>query len=242
MWVWGDREACCRSLYSGTVALRLCGRRHKLVAAVLSALVVSGCSYRLSSLSSQDDGDPPTTGSIAAPARHAQSANAAPRQVEQAHNQARGQATDRANDLADDLAYARAAVSDALARAGKDSSVPWQNPDTGAGGNITPLATLLYRGRSVLPRFPRQLCPRRLAGLAARGGLPHGSRRLGDTAAKAPRPRLGASSPRNAVDSLVGFASCPRLLHCVTATLCPHWRHLGGRGRPEAYSESFGDA
>jgi surface antigen len=77
---------------------------------VLSALVVSGCSYRLSSLSSRDDGDPPTTGSIAAPAGQAQSANVPSRQVELARNQARGQATDRANDLADDLAYARAAV------------------------------------------------------------------------------------------------------------------------------------
>jgi surface antigen len=40
-----------------------------------------------------------------------------------------------------DLAYARAAASDVLARGGKDSSVPWRNPQTGAGGNITPLAT-----------------------------------------------------------------------------------------------------
>ncbi len=40
-----------------------------------------------------------------------------------------------------DLAYARAAASDVLARGTKDSSVPWQNPQTGAGGNITPLAS-----------------------------------------------------------------------------------------------------
>lgn len=146
MWVLGDREACCRSLYSGTVALRLCGRRHKLVAAVLSALVVSGCSYRLSSLSSQDDGDPPTTGSIAAPAGQTQPGNVSSRRVDLARNQVRGQSTDRAKDQADDLAYARAAVSDALARAGKDTSVPWQNPDTGAGGNITPLATSYTEG------------------------------------------------------------------------------------------------
>jgi len=43
-----------------------------------------------------------------------------------------------------DLAYARAAASALLARIGNiassDSSVPWQNPHTGAGGNITPLA------------------------------------------------------------------------------------------------------
>jgi surface antigen len=40
-----------------------------------------------------------------------------------------------------DLAYARAAATDVLARGTKDASVPWQNPQTGAGGNITPLAT-----------------------------------------------------------------------------------------------------
>jgi surface antigen len=45
-----------------------------------------------------------------------------------------------------DLAYARAAASDVLARGGKDASVPWQNPQTGAGGNITPLATAYSEG------------------------------------------------------------------------------------------------
>ena len=44
------------------------------------------------------------------------------------------------------MAYARAAASDALARGAKDSSVPWQNPETGAGGNITPLATSYSEG------------------------------------------------------------------------------------------------
>jgi surface antigen len=113
---------------------------------VLSALVVSGRSYRLYSLSSQDDGDPPTTSSIVAPAGQAQSGNVSSLQVELARNPARGRATDRVNDLADDLAYARAAVSDALARAGKDSSFPWENPGTGAGGNITPLAISYTEG------------------------------------------------------------------------------------------------
>lgn len=40
-----------------------------------------------------------------------------------------------------DLAYARAAATDALARGAKGNSVPWQNPQTGVGGNITPLAS-----------------------------------------------------------------------------------------------------
>src|SRR5580692_6964480 len=33
-----------------------------------------------------------------------------------------------------------------MARSGKDASVPWQNPNTGAGGNITPLATSYNEG------------------------------------------------------------------------------------------------
>ncbi len=45
-----------------------------------------------------------------------------------------------------DLAYARKVAADVLARGGKDASVPWENPQTGAGGNITPLATSYNAG------------------------------------------------------------------------------------------------
>jgi hypothetical protein len=40
-----------------------------------------------------------------------------------------------------DLAIARAAVSEVLTRGGKDVSLPWENPSTGARGTVTPLAT-----------------------------------------------------------------------------------------------------
>ena len=40
-----------------------------------------------------------------------------------------------------DLVYARAAAMEALSRASRDASLPWQNPHSGARGNITPLAT-----------------------------------------------------------------------------------------------------
>ena len=39
-----------------------------------------------------------------------------------------------------DLAYARAAAADAFGRDARANSVPWRNPQTGVGGNITPLA------------------------------------------------------------------------------------------------------
>jgi len=40
-----------------------------------------------------------------------------------------------------DLAIARAAVSEVLSKGGKDTSVPWENPNTGARGTITPIAS-----------------------------------------------------------------------------------------------------
>jgi surface antigen len=128
--VWGDREVCRRSLYNGTAGLSLCRRLHGVgaIAALAIAFVVSGCSYRLTSLVSNDDTDSEPTGSIVQPA--------APT----------GAIADGSGPAAGDLAYASAAASDALARGSKDSSVPWQNPRTGASGNITPLTTAYSEG------------------------------------------------------------------------------------------------
>jgi surface antigen len=39
-----------------------------------------------------------------------------------------------------DLAFARNAASDVLTKGDKDSSQPWQNPQTGARGSVTPIA------------------------------------------------------------------------------------------------------
>jgi surface antigen len=39
-----------------------------------------------------------------------------------------------------DLAFARNAASDVLTRGDKDSSQPWENPETGARGSVTPVA------------------------------------------------------------------------------------------------------
>jgi 17 kDa outer membrane surface antigen len=96
--------------------------------AVLVALASSGCTYRLASLSSKDEADLQPTGSIVRPADHVVPIAEAP------------------EPAALDLVYARAAASDVLARGGTDSSVPWQNPQTGAGGNITPLASSYTEG------------------------------------------------------------------------------------------------
>jgi surface antigen len=39
-----------------------------------------------------------------------------------------------------DLAFARNAASDVLTRGDRDASQPWENPETGARGSVTPLA------------------------------------------------------------------------------------------------------
>ena len=39
-----------------------------------------------------------------------------------------------------DLAFTRNAASDVLTKGDKDSSQPWENPETGARGSVTPLA------------------------------------------------------------------------------------------------------
>jgi len=96
--------------------------------AILGGSAAGGCSYQLQSLLTKDDGDVEATGSIGRPA-------AQPSRV-----------ADAAAPSEVDLAYARAAASEALAHTGKDQSVPWQNPNTGARGNITPLETSYTEG------------------------------------------------------------------------------------------------
>jgi hypothetical protein len=40
-----------------------------------------------------------------------------------------------------DLVYARAAIVEVLTRGSKDTSAPWENPQNGARGTVTPVAT-----------------------------------------------------------------------------------------------------
>jgi surface antigen len=91
--------------------------------AVIVVLACCGCSYQLDSMFSKPDADVAQTGSVARSAAAGGASAAA--------------ATEPSPS---DLAYARAAAADALARDSKGDSVPWRNPQTGVGGNITPLA------------------------------------------------------------------------------------------------------
>ncbi len=100
------------------------------LAAVLGACAVGGCSYQLGSLLPKGGADAEPTGSIGRPKHEG---GVQPPEA--------------------DLAYARAVAADAIARGGKDASVPWQNPNTGAGGNITPLATSYGEGTFICRDF-----------------------------------------------------------------------------------------
>jgi surface antigen len=97
------------------------GRRPRSIAgagiALALALAAGGCSYQLESLTGRTDVE--HTGAMR-PAMSRYAAGALPPEH--------------------DLMVARAAVSELLSKGSKDSSVPWENPRTGARGTITPLA------------------------------------------------------------------------------------------------------
>jgi surface antigen len=82
---------------------------------ILIGVGSGGCSMSRTAFAKMDDGD--VTGSLG-PAH-----TSAPAPTES------------------DLAFARNAASDVLTKGGKDSSQPWENPETGARGSVTPVAS-----------------------------------------------------------------------------------------------------
>jgi surface antigen len=94
-------------------------------AAVALALSAGGCSfsYQLDSLfdKRKEQATAETTSSVQG--------------SKPAITPAKPQANDR------DLAYARAAASEVLRRGGNGVSQPWENPETGARGTVTPIAS-----------------------------------------------------------------------------------------------------
>jgi surface antigen len=103
-------------------------RRDLLAAgvALLLGLPLGGCSfsYQLDSLwgKSKDDGSQDITGSIRPAVR--------PKQLAMPGAPEEG-----------DLVIARAAANEVLTRGGKDASMPWENPQTGSRGTVTPIAS-----------------------------------------------------------------------------------------------------
>jgi hypothetical protein len=110
--------------------LRRRSRRLTPLAALVLAVLAGGCSFRLNSLTASEPERVDQTGSVGSVS--AQPPPAAAKRV--------------LPPSEIDLAYARAAASEALARGGKDTSIPWENPHTGARGNVTPLASSYTQG------------------------------------------------------------------------------------------------
>jgi hypothetical protein len=123
-----------------------------------------GCSYKLGSLLKDKDETPAYTA-------------AAPSTASDAAAQAVGMPSEA------DLAFARAAASEALTRGGRDVSVPWENPRTGARGTVASLD--FDAGRRCMPRFPGELRARGQRSMAAGRSLPHPWRQVGGSKSEA---------------------------------------------------------
>lgn len=107
--------------------------RFPLCPLVAALAVTSGaCSMPIGSLSGKDETK------AAAPADHTGSIVATPATTGAAQGASLGIAEGPAEA---DLAIARATVSEVLGRGGKDTSAPWENPQTGARGTITPISS-----------------------------------------------------------------------------------------------------
>jgi len=123
-----------------------------LTTALAVALVASGCSisYKLESLFGSDkDGGPADYTALKQDA-----------------------AEEVAGLTGADLALAKAAASEAVTRSGKDVSIPWENPTTGARGTVTPLAAAYTQNgitcRDFLASYVRQSSQSWLEGEACR--------------------------------------------------------------------------
>jgi surface antigen len=109
-----DRPALYKTW--GRVGLLAISPAGAVMILILIGLGAGGCSLNRTDSSFARMGDGDVTGSIGA----AQASGPAPTES--------------------DLAFARNAASDVLTRGDKDSSQPWDNPETGARGSVTPLA------------------------------------------------------------------------------------------------------
>jgi surface antigen len=99
-------------------------REASFLLAIALGSAAGGCSYKLGSLFKDKDTEKPAYTAMTPPdARPGPSGNAHAAML----------------PPESDLAFARAAASEALTRGGRDVSVPWENPRTGARGTVTPL-------------------------------------------------------------------------------------------------------
>jgi surface antigen len=152
----GTRGTLRLPLYSVTPSGRLRRAQRPTLAFVLAcALANGGCalSFPLESMFSKKQG---TTGEVTGSTEHGPMASAF-----------------ESDQFEADLVYARTVAAELLARGGKDASAPWENPATGARGNITPVAAAYLQDgatcRDFLASYVRGEATAWLAGEACRG-------------------------------------------------------------------------
>jgi len=151
----GTRGTLRLPLYSGTPGgrLRRVAQRPALAFVLACALASGGCalSFPLESMFSKKTG-----GEVTGSTEHGPMATAF-----------------ESDQFEADLVYARTVAADLLARGGKDASAPWENPATGARGNITPVAAVYVQDgatcRDFLASYVRGEATAWLAGEACRG-------------------------------------------------------------------------
>lgn len=145
------RSYHARPAYGGSLRHRRLAQSAALTTALAIALVASGCSisYKLESLFGSDKD---ATADYTALKQDA--------------------AEEVAGLTGADLALAKAAASEAVTRSGKDISIPWENPSTGARGTVTPLAAAYTQNgitcRDFLASYVRQSSQSWLEGEACR--------------------------------------------------------------------------
>lgn len=138
---WGLTRQCRRRLYNGSPGPRL-WRVGAVIGVLAVALASGGCSmsYQLSSydFGSMFGGGSKSDAKSDVKADITGSIGSGPGAKTDAKP---GTQTAAVLPPEDDLAYAKAAVSRLLALGKKYTSLPWENPTTGARGTITPITS-----------------------------------------------------------------------------------------------------
>ncbi|MBV8792343.1 MAG: hypothetical protein JO237_09850, partial [Pseudolabrys sp.] len=123
-----------RNLYRGTEVVRL-WRAGAMAVPLVLGLACGGCSLSLDTLDALGGkADKPDRGEVTG-------------SIGNAKAQAVAMPPER------DLVFTRAAIHEALSRDAKDVSLPWENPESGARGTVTPIANAYNQDGSTCRDF-----------------------------------------------------------------------------------------
>ena len=125
-----------------------------------------------------------------------------------------------------DLAFARNAASDVLTKGDKDASQPWENPETGARGSVTPLAQAYSSEGRTCRDFLASYVNGTFGKLAAGGGLPDRPRAVGNPYAEAVAAELKPVEVRRAAESAFTMRLCPQTVEAAHDPLVPSARPI----------------